>query len=105
MMEALACHPLGQQGLGVGGKIRILMKPRHNQSSNAAVKKEASTGGGVLDPIDPNITLTRSIDQAKRLLRDRPEHSEERNILRSLQRSWSRHERNRPENGHPLYII
>ena len=44
MMEALVCHPLGLGGSGrqiLGSK--MLINPRYNQGSDAAVKKEAST--------------------------------------------------------------
>jgi hypothetical protein len=67
MMEALVCHPLGQRWSKMrNASSRVLTSARHNQSSNAALKKEASARSKTSYTLGLSIVLMIALDEAKR---------------------------------------
>lgn len=106
-MEALACHPLGQQGSrDTGCKVQkansfqdtIKVRMQLSRRKRAPGVTNSKTCG-------PHESLTSETDKAKRIFRDWAEYREERNIFWSLQRPWGRNERDCPEDGDPLYVV
>lgn len=105
MMEALACHPLGQfsQTLSAGTSLtRVQTRSKFECSFQGEQEHQGYQKHAIAHPIAP---VDRCTGKTAQLLEYRQRHRQARNTSRSIQRSRRRLDRDCTENGNSLHVL